>query len=240
MRSDRWTRGALVAAGVLAAWAGPAAAADDLPPAIEQVGAAGPARPSRFEAALGFRSALLRSAGYDPFSTTDTFTQASLHATWSFLERGRWATAVGPLFERGSTSALARGIDADLALTRLGALVEERWSPHPRARVFARLAPAWLSGSARLLDRSLPAPLGTSFHTLSVDASAGAAARLNLPSSSVGFWFAGETGYGWAATQAMTFSPELPKGDAQKAGTTTFADLAPRGVFFRFVASVTF
>jgi hypothetical protein len=233
-------RTACFASVVVAGAAGPAAAADELPAAIEQVGV-GPARgPELFEIALGVRSSLFRGAGYDPFSTSDAFTQTSLRASWAVLGRGRFATAVGPLFEWGGANADARGTQARLSLTRLGAALEERFSPHPRARVFVRVAPAWLSGDATLLDPSLPVGLRTSLSTFSLDASAGASGRVSAPSSPVGFWVTGESGYGWAATQAMTFAPELASADHDKAGRTTLADFAPRGLFFRFAVAVTY
>jgi hypothetical protein len=232
-------RVALVAVVVLAA-SRPASAADDLPTAIEQVGA-GPARGAApFELALGFRSSLFRGAGYDPFSANDVLQQSSLRGSWAFLSRGRFVTAAGPLFEWGSANADARGTQAHLSLTRLGVAVEERFAPHPRVRAFVRVAPAWLSGEATLLDPSLPVGLKTSLSTFGVDASAGAAGRLNAPSSSVGFWVTGESGYGWAAAQPMTFVPELAAADRMKAGSTTLADLAPRGLFFRFAVALTY
>jgi hypothetical protein len=218
----------------------PASAADDLPAAIEQVGA-GPARSAEpFELALGFRSSLFRGAGYDPFSANDVFQQSSLRGSWAFLPWGRFVTAAGPLFEWGSANADARGTQAHLSLARLGVAVEERFAPHPRARAFVRVAPAWLSGEATLLDPSLPVGLKTSLSTFGLDASAGAAGRLNAPSSSLGFWVTGESGYGWAAAQPMTFVPELAAADRMKAGSTTLADLAPRGLFFRFAVALTY
>jgi hypothetical protein len=229
-----------LAAGLVVSTAAAAAAADDLRPPSEAINGTPAPAPPRFEVALGVRTSLFRGAGYDPFSSTDAFSQTSLRASWAPLERGRFATAVGPLFEWGSVSATARGVDASLSLWRLGAVVEERFAPHPRARVFARLVPAWLSGSAKLADSSLPVPLETSMSTFSLDASAGAAGRLNTPVSSVGFWVTGESGYGWAATQAMAFAPALAAADRNKAGTTTLGDLSPRGLFFRFGVALTY
>ncbi len=219
---------------------GPAAAADDLPPAIEQVGLATTPAAQPFELALGFRSSLFRGAGYDPFSVNDVFTQASLRASWAFLSRGRFTTAAGPLFESGNANADARGTQAHLSLARLGLAVEERFAPHPRARAFVRVAPAWLSGEATLFDPSLPVGLRTAVSTFALDASAGAAGRINAPSSSVGVWVTGESGYGWAAAQPMTFTPQLASADRAKAGTTTLGDLAPRGLFFRFAVALTY
>ncbi|MDB4979327.1 MAG: hypothetical protein JWM82_79 [Myxococcales bacterium] len=217
-----------------------AAAADDLPAALEQVGAATTPAAQPFELALGFRSSLFRGAGYDPFATSDVFTQASLRASWAFLVRGRFTTAAGPLFESGSADADARGTRAHLSLARLGLAVEERFAPHARARAFLRVAPAWLSGEATLLDPSLPIGLRTAVSTFALDASAGAAGRVNATSSSVGLWVTGESGYGWAAAQPMTLVPQLASADRAKAGTTTLGDLAPRGLFFRFAVALTY
>jgi len=38
----------------------------------------------------------------------------------------------------------------------------------------------------------------------------------------------------------MAFAPELAAGDRDKAGTTTLADFAPRGLFFRFAVALTY
>jgi hypothetical protein len=242
--SERMRRGVLagLAGGLaLGSGLGVAEAADNLPPAIEQLGVAPAARsPSRFAASLGVRTALFRSSGYDPFSTSDAFTETSVAASATVLRIGRLSTSVGGIFGGGSAAAAARGTRAALSLTRAGVSLEESFAVHPRGRVFARVVPAWLWGDATLTDDTLPAPLGTSLSTVTVDGSLGVAGRLNPLSSVLGLWLVAESGYGWAPAQHLTLAPRLPAPDRDKAGTTTLADVAPRGVFFRFAFAVTY
>jgi hypothetical protein len=213
---------------------------DELPPAIERVSAGPPRPPGPWQVSLGFRSALFRSTGYDPFSTNDVFVQAAVAASWALRTSPTLATAVGATFDSGSADAQARGSASSLSLTRLGALVEERFAPRPWLYGFARLSPSSLRGTATVHDVQIPAPLQTTFSSLAVDGSVGAAARLTYASSRVGFWVVGDAGYGWAPDQHLALAPALPGTDSNKAGVTTLADLAPRGVFFRAAIAVNF
>jgi hypothetical protein len=189
---------------------------------------------------LGVRSALFRSTGYDPFKTDDVFVQTSATATWELRTSGALATGLGVIGETGSEGAQARGADTSLSLRRLGAVVEERFSPRPWLYAFARVSPTWLHGAATLRDPSVPAPLGTTFDTLAVDGSAGAAARLTPRGSRVSFMAIADAGYGWAPSQHLALAPDLPAADRTKAGVTTLADFAPRGVFYRLAVGLCF
>jgi hypothetical protein len=229
----------LATLAVLAGAGGSARAHDDLVPAIEQAGG-GPRGPQPWQVAAGFRTALFRGAGYDPFSTNDAFSQFSATATWSFPMGGAFSTAVGAGWDAGSSNAQARGADTSLSLSRLGGVAEERFAPRPWAYAFARLSPGWLRGSATLTDPAIPAPLRTSFSTFGVDASLGAAARVSSRASRVGFWLLADAGYSWAPDQHLALAPALPASDADKAGVTTLADLSPRGVFFRGAIALAF
>jgi hypothetical protein len=233
---------ALFAAALVATFAGVASAHDDLAPAIEQ--AADPAvaarGPGRWRISVGGRSSLYRSAGYDAFSSDDAFGQFSATATATVLSGPRFSTAVGALWEDGSSSATARGAGSSLSLSRLGVVLEERFAPRPWAYAFVRVAPAWLRGRASIDDTSIAAPLETTFSTLSVDGSVGAAGRINPGRGKVGVWIIGDGGYGWARAQPMALSPALPSADRDKAGVTTLADLAPSGVFFRFALALSY
>jgi hypothetical protein len=233
-------RAAILAAALVAARGGVAFAHDDLAPAIEQVGGAGARGPQPWQIAAGVRAALFRGAGYDPFSTNDAFAQFSATATRAFHTGPSLSTAVGGIWEAGSAAAQARGADTSLSLSRLGLVLEERFAPRPWAYAFARVSPGWLRGTASLTDPTIPAPLRTTFSTFGVDASLGAAARLSPRSTRVGFWLVGDAGYGWAPAQHLALAPALPASDRDKAGVTTLADLAPRGVFFRFAIALAF
>jgi hypothetical protein len=125
-------------------------------------------------------------------------------------------------------------------LSRLGVVLEEQFAPRPWAYAFVRVAPAWLRGKASIDDPSIASPLETTFSTISVDGSLGAAGRVNPGRGKVGVWIVGEGGYGWARAQPMALSPALPSADRDKAGVTTLADLAPSGVFFRFALALSY
>ncbi len=242
MKTRMVEQAAFLAAALVAAAGGIANANDDLGPAIEQVGDA-PAvggGPGRWRVSVGGRSSLYRSAGYDAFSSDDAFGQFSATATATVLSGPRFSTAVGALWEDGSSSALARGAESSLSLSRLGVVLEERFAPRPWAYAFARVAPAWLRGKASLDDTSIAAPLETTFSTISVDGSVGVAGRVNPGRGKVGVWIVGDGGYGWARAQPMALSPALPSADRDKAGATTLADLAPSGVFFRFALALSY
>lgn len=234
-----------LAAGLIAAVAPRAVhAADDLAPAIEAVGGGPPARPQRWQLAAGVRTSLVRSAGYDPFSTSDALVMFSTTALWALPAQvttvGRLTTAVGVSWEIGSSGAVARGADAQLSVMRGGLVLEERFSPSPWGYVFGRLSPAWMSVDASLRDAASPAPLETSRSTFAFDASLGLAAHLNARSRGLGVWLLADGGYGWAPSRDLTLSPALATADADKAGATSLGTLAPRGTFFRGCLALTF
>ena len=240
-----WTSrgGVVLALAVALAVSAPgsaARAADDLPPAIDTVGARGARGPGLWQVSAGWRESLVRSAGYDPFSNDDVLTQFALTATRAFRTGRRFATAAGALWENGDTTASARGENAHLTVNRLGGLLEERFAPRPGAYAFVRVAPAWLHASAALADPASPASLETSFSTFGIDASGGVAGRLNPGTQLLGVWVVAEAGYGWAAAEPMALAPALPEADRNKAGVTRLDDLALRGALFRFAVALSY
>jgi hypothetical protein len=211
---------------------------DNLPPAIASVDASvdGAPRPGHglWQVQVGVRTALLRDAGYDPFSSNDAFTQLSVSALRALRAGRGFATALGLAWDDGSTEAVARGTIARLSLRRPALVFEERFAPVSWAYAFARVSPGWLRGTASLGDASLPVPLTTSLSTLEIDGSLGAAVGATPHGSAVSFWLLSDAGYGWAPAQGLALTPNLAAADRGKAGTTHLADLAARGVFFRF------
>jgi hypothetical protein len=205
---------------------------------IAAVGGARPPGPGLWQVSLGTRASLLRSGGYDPFSTNDVLSQFSAMALRAFVTGPGLATAAGLLWEAGNAQAFARGADARLSLSRVAVVVEERFAPRPWVYALVRVAPAWLRGSASLDDPASPASLQTSFSTFGLDAAAGLAGRLNPRAQLLGLWLMADAGYGWAQAQKMTLAPALPAADRQKAGVTELGDLAPRGAFLRFAVAL--
>jgi hypothetical protein len=239
--NSRWWRRTLLVAGVLVVvGSGGARAADDLPPAITYARPGIPHGSGLWQVSVGGRTALLRSGGYDPFATNDAFGQVSFSAFRALGAGPGFASAVGLIWEDGSTRSQARGLDTRLSMQRLALALEERFAPRPWAYAMLRLAPGWLWGNASLTDPSIPAPLRTSFSTFGVDASAGVAARLTPAAMAFGLWLMSDVGYGWAPTQHMALAPDLPAADRNKAGVTTLSDLGPSGIFFRFSVALSY
>jgi len=242
--TTRAARVSVFASALLAAWvvcaSAAARAADDQPLAIDAVGAHPSRGPGLWQVSAGWRESLVRSSGFDPYSDNDVLAQFVLTATRAFRTGPRLATAVGGLWEAGNAQAAARAEAAQLSVTRLGVVVEERFAPRPWGYAYARVAPAWLHAAATLADMASPEALGTSFDTYSVDASAGLAARLNPVSQTLGLWAVAEAGYGWVAPQTMALSPALPAADKSKAGATPFDDLDLSGVLMRFAIALSY
>jgi hypothetical protein len=226
-------------AAVVAAAGGVARAADGLTPAIETVGGARATRPpGAWFVSAGARVSLLRSAGFDPFSTNDALAQFSATALRAFATGPALATAVGLQWEGGSADAQARGADAHLSLTRAALVLEERYVPRPWAYAFARVAPGIVFGEARLDDLATPARLESSFSAFGLDASGGLAGRLNPGPHPVGVWVVAEGGYGWSGSRALSLAPALPASDRDKSGVTPFGDISASGAFFRFAVAL--
>jgi hypothetical protein len=239
-----WT---LLAAGAVAVLGAtrPARGADDLPPAIQSAGGGRPVREHRWQVSAGGRGSLYRGAGYDPFSTNDVLPQFSTAVTWSLPRRAEsaFSSAAGVIGELGQSSAQARGADADLSVTRVGLILEERFSPSRWGRwgyAFARVSPGWMAVEAKLSDPASPAALRSSSSSFALDASLGLAANLNPGARGVGFWLVGDGGYGWAPSNELVLTPALASADAAKAGATSLGTLAPRGAFFRAGVALSF
>jgi hypothetical protein len=154
--------------------------------------------------------------------------------------KGALTTAVGLVAEVGASSAIARGGDADLRITRGGLVLEERFAPFRWGYVFGRLSPSWLTLEAKLKDAASPATLETSSSMFAFDASLGLAAHLNAGMRGVGIWLVGDGGYGWAPSRQLALAPAVGAADASKAGVTSLGELTPRGMFFRAYFALTF
>jgi hypothetical protein len=226
-------------ATLLALVCAPAAAADaqtltqTAPPA---------ARPPVWEVTAGVRTAFIKSAGFDPFSTDDGLVQFSATGSRVLLQAGRLSLAAGLGLDVGGSSATARGAPSSLSLTRVSALAEGRYQPLERLYLFARLAPGLLHGSASIDDHTSPntSPLTDSFDSFALDATGGAALRLAaLGRARVGAWLVADGGYGWAPSQHLVLAPALGA-DQSKAGALDLGSLAPRGAFFRISAALGF
>ncbi len=187
----------------------------------------------RWQVALGVRTSLVRDAGFDPFSTGDLLAQFSATVMHTLRAGDGFVPALGLAADIGSSSATARGAEAQFNTWRLALVLEPRFVPRPGFYVGARIAPGLLHTSASLRDSSAPAPLSAAYSTLSIDGSLSAGVRLTPGAGSIGLWLVADAGYGWAPRRTLTLVPELPARDASKAGATELGSLSSRGMFGR-------
>jgi hypothetical protein len=232
--------------GALALTLAPGAARGQDQPALRTVvygSGPGGAEPGgdRWQASLGLRTSLVRSAGFDPFSDGDALSHGSLVLTRSLdLQAHTLALALGLASDLGHSDATTRGISTDLDLQRFAAVIEPRYAPVAGVFVGARLAPGVQRVAVSLHDPSAPSTLSAAFWGLSVDASLSAGVRVNPATARAGLWLLAEGGYGWSPSHELTLTPRLAGRDADKAGTTSLGTLATAAPFFRISAALSY
>jgi len=195
-----------------------------------------------WQAAVGLRSMLVRSAGYDPFSGNDVLAQFSLGIERLVLRSDAFVFAAGIGGDYGQTSSIARGASSELAVGRISLIAEGRYQPWERGYGFVRFAPGWLGMKATLTDASAPnaVTLEDSFGVLSADISAGAAARLSPAPDPIAVWVSLEGGYSWAASHHLRLAPGAAARDQAKLAPLDLGTIDPRGVFFRLALAITY
>ncbi len=196
-----------------------------------------------WEARLAYRGAFVESSGYAPFSTNDYFAQVSLGASRVLFVRGRFAFAVGAMWDYGSTGATARGVDTHLEMHRLTAPLSMRYTIVRWLDATATIAPGAAYQSASVDEASAPASLVASTWVPAGDASLGVA--WCFWSTSLGgvpllFRATAEGGYAWAARMSLSLSPDLPASDPRLTAPTNLGELAMNGGFGRVGVAVAF
>jgi len=203
----------------------------------------------------GVRTDLVRSSGLDAFSSSDALAQSSLAVRYLVMPPGHaLGFGLGASWDHGSWSSAARGAPTELDTDRLSITLEGRLRLVRRLTAVARVAPGILRRSARLTELSLPdPPYGTASalvaeqveSTASVDGSLGldllVAETTRLTAAGVGFWVSADAGYSYSAGRNLV----LASGGGDAAANRTddpvrLGQLALRGIFFRFAASVSF
>lgn len=203
-------------------------------------------------ATLGVRTALVRSAGYDLFSETDSLTQMSLSGGRTLLVADRWSVAAIGGWDFGSVTGDARGEESELVVHRLTAGAEARYHLFPQLFAFGRLAPGALRVSATLTDAVAGVRLfaggqeGT--WVPAGDLTVGGAVQLygvtSPTSKRARLWATLEGGYGWAGTTELQFRP-LPADESSDAAprrmaTRDLGDLALRSGTVRLALAGSF
>jgi hypothetical protein len=199
-------------------------------------------RPETVEGTIGVRGMLIRSAGFDPFSSNDLLPQVSLSLQHPFARQDAFGVSVGVSTDYGESDAAARGTPSTFKAWRLSLLVEGRYYARPFAYGFARLAPGLLRAAAVLNDPSSPNgnQLADHFDLPSVDGSAGAAFRLSGPANPVAAWLCVEAGYGWAGSHHLFLTPAAPARDQAKLAAVDLGTIDARGAFMRFAMAITY
>ena len=199
-------------------------------------------RAETWQAAVGVRSMLVRSAGYDPFSGNDTLTQLSLGVEHLVVRSGAFVFAAGIGGDYGQNSSKARGASTQLVVGRISLIAEGRYQPWERGYGFVRFAPGWLGMTATLTDASAPnaGTLEDSFGVLSAETSAGAAARLSPAPDPIAAWITLEGGYSWAGSHHLLLAPGAAPRDQAKLAPLDLGTIDPRGAFFRLALAITY
>lgn len=235
---NRTTRSrlSLVAPALLVFFAGRPAAAQVLEQEMPN------AKPETVQGTVGVRGMLIRSTGYDPFSTNDILPQISLALQHPFARQGAFGFSAGVGMDYGESNADARGTPSTFKAWRLSVILEGRYYPRPYAYGFARLAPGMLRSAAALSDDSSPNgnQLADHFDVPALDASAGAAFRVSGPANPVAAWICVETGYGWARSHHLLLAPAAPPRDEPKLAPVDLGTIDPRGAFMRFALAITY
>lgn len=198
-----------------------------------------------WEALIGVRSAYITDAGFDPYANDNALTQFSLGAGRTLLARDRFSLAVMGYWDYGARQSTARGDPTRLQVHRLALGPEVRFHFFPRLYAFARTAPALLHATAELEESTAGTVLYSRSWLAGFDATGGAAFELwgpaRVTSHDPRFWVVAEGGYGWAATDEISLSPD--SGNAAAPVRVAALDLPPlilRGAMFRLAAMATF
>ena len=229
-----------------AVWAPPQAATAPATPAVEKP-PSGPRRDmSRdfWQLQIGSRTSWIASAGLDPFSTNDVFSQLTLSGTRAVYSQGSFSVAAGVLYETGGKDATARGARSELAVKRFGAVAEGRYHLARDVYALVKLVPQGLLTRATLQDDSSTGQLAQTAWQFGLDSTAGAAwnvpRTLGASSSAIELWVVGECGYGWTAGKRIELKPDVSDSDPNANARLDLGKLALNGVMMRLSAAVTF
>ena len=194
------------------------------------------------QATFGVRTSLIRSAGYDPFLSSDALPQVSMGVEHPIVLHDAVAFAAGVAVDYGLASSEARGVPSGLSAWRVSLVAEGRFYPRPYAYGFARLAPGIFRGTATLDDPSSPngATLEDHFDLVSADASVGGALRLKQHAEPDRRRACADAGYSFAQSHHLLLAPAAAPRDQAKLAAIDLGTINPRGAFFRFGLAVTF
>ncbi len=193
---------------------------------------------------LGVRNSWIRDAGYDPFSTNDSLTQVSLHATRTLVVSGNVSIAAGLVWEGGGSDATARGARSSLSVNRFGGIGEIRYHFHRDLYALFKFVPHAIYASAKLEEASAPANLIQKDWRFGADLTAGAAwnfpRTLGAGPTVPEFWLAGEFGYGFTTRNDLLLKPDLDESDPRSTTRMGLGSLSLSGLLMRATVAMTF
>ena len=199
--------------------------------------------PRPWQGTIGMRGTLIRSNGFDPFSTTDMLPQISLSLQHPFARQGAFGVAAGVGMDYGEANADARGTPVDVQ--GLAAVRRARGTVLPAAvRLRVRARRARDAARGRRAERRLQPQRQPAGRPLRL-AGGRRQRRRGVPpfrSREPGRRLALRRGAATAGPAATTSSsrPAAPPRDQAKLAAVDLGTIDPRGAFMRLALAVTY
>jgi hypothetical protein len=197
-----------------------------------------------FQVQGSIRVSSITDQAFGMFADDKALGQIGAAVSYTVLTEGNFSFAPGLSFEMGGVESSFRGDASKLNMQRLSVRLDGRYHFVPWAYGFVRAAPGAIRQAYEVNDPMAPAPMRQSHLAPSVDASAGVA-FLIVPHRATSvhharFWLEVDGGYGWAGRKEIVLTPDVADDYQNRLGSLNLGDLALRGGFVRFAASLTF
>jgi hypothetical protein len=193
---------------------------------------------------LGYRGVFVTNPGYNPFSTQDYFSGASLVVSRTVLSDAAFSFAPGLAWDYGAAAATARGDHASLMVHRLSVPLEGRLHAGAVGYFFVRFAPGVASEHIEVSESSAPTNLTKTQWLFATDASAGYAVPVvPIPprhGRAFRMWIVGDGGYSWVADEHVTPASTVPAGGTPMVNQVDLGFLGLRGAFFRVAVAASY
>lgn len=193
---------------------------------------------------IGGRSMLVKSAGFDPFATSDGFAQFSVLAERTLFTQGNLSLSGAFGWDYGARSSDVRGSPSELQVHRLSLGPELRYHFLPRLYAFVRVSPSVIDEAASLSDVLAGGNRLSEHWVFGADATLGGAfevfGKRNGASHKPRFWVMAEGGYSWAAPADLAFDESANPGAAPvRMAGVNLGTLSLSGPMIRVGAAVT-
>jgi hypothetical protein len=207
--------------------------------------------PLRLEVDFGFRSSVVRSAGFEAFSNDKALTQGVLSAGYRLGSLMSGFT-VGFEWNDGGKVAQVRGSTSSIGVNRLAASLQCRVFLWRRLLAFGRLAPGAVRVNTTLEEPSVaPSAAQDVSPTLSqtkwlpaLDASAGLGLRFGdlrgVSTPVFGLWLLAEAGYSYAPSYDLVLASSSRPLPNRTDAPVRLGNFSPSAIFMRFAVALTF